>query len=79
MFSVAKQRLPETMREHRARLESAAAVATGKMTAGDAVRVYLEKIRVSASLKPRSKHYRGMIMDFIDRSWPALSERTCAK
>jgi integrase len=85
VFSVAKQRLPETMREHRARLESAAAVATGKMTAGDAVRVYLEKIRASASLKPRSKDYRGMIMDFIDRSWPALfgtdvrkvSERDC--
>lgn len=62
-----------------------AAVATGKMTVGDAVQVYLDKIRASASLKPRSKDYRDMIMDFIDRSWPALfgtdvrkvSERDC--
>ncbi len=61
------------MRKHRARLESVAAVATGKLTVGDAVRGYLEKIRASASLKPRSKDYREMIMDFIDRSWPAAT------
>ena len=85
VFSVAKQRLPEITREHRSRLESVAAVATGKMTVGDAVRVYLDKIRASALLKPRSKDYREMILDFIDRSWPTLfgtdvrkvSERDC--
>src|SRR6266487_53009 len=54
-FSVAKQRLPERMREHRAKLESATAVAIGKMTIGDAARVYLEKVHANVSLKPRSK------------------------
>jgi integrase len=85
VFSVAKQRLPETMREHRAKLESVAAVAIGKMTVGDAARVYLEKVRANVSLKPRSKDYRDGLIDFINRSWPALfgtdvrkvSERDC--
>ena len=55
VFSVAKQRLPDTIREHRAKLESATAVAIGKMTVGDAAQVYLGKVRASVSLKPRSK------------------------
>jgi hypothetical protein len=84
-FSVAKQRLPETIREHRAKLESVAAVTIGKMTVGDAARVYLEKVHANVSLKPRSKDYREGLIDFINRSWPALfgtdvrrvSERDC--
>ncbi len=44
VFSVAKQRLPETIREHRAKLESVAAVTIGKMTVGDAARVYLDEL-----------------------------------
>ena len=72
-FSVAKQRLPETMREHRAKLESVTAVAAGKMTVGDAVQVYLEKVRANVSLKPRSKDYRETMIDFISRTWPSLS------
>lgn len=84
-FSVAKQRLPDTIRNHRATLESVTAVANGKMTVGDAVEVYLAKVRTNVSLKPRSKDYRDMMVDFIGRSWPALfamdvrkvSERDC--
>lgn len=49
VFPVAKQRLPETVREHRAKLESVAAVASGKMTVGDAAQVYLEKVRGNVS------------------------------
>jgi integrase len=85
VFSVAKQRLPDTIRDYRAKLESAAAVSIGKMNVADAVEVYLEKIRYSVSLKPRSKDYRVMMIAFIKRSWPTLlttdvrkvSERDC--
>jgi integrase len=85
VFSVAKQRLPETIREHRAKLESITAVSIGKMTVGDAARAYLEKIRNSVSLKPRSKEYRETMIDFIDCSWPTfrdldvrkITERDC--
>jgi hypothetical protein len=64
VFSVAKQRLPETIREHRAKLESVAAVTIGKMTVGDAARVYLGKVHANASLKPRSKDYREGLIRF---------------
>ncbi|MDQ2659455.1 MAG: site-specific integrase [Verrucomicrobiota bacterium] len=60
------------MREHRVRLESVTAAAIGKMTVGDAARGYLEKVRANVSLKARSKDYREMMIDFINRSWPAL-------
>ena len=78
VFSVAKQRLPEKIREYRSRHESARAFADGKMTVGDAAEVYLRKVRASASLKPRSKNYREMILGFIKRSWPALLAILCS-
>ena len=71
-FSVAKQRLPDTLREHRSKLEVFAAFADGKMTVSDAADVYLHKVRASVSLKPRSKDYREMMIDFLRRSWPSL-------
>ena len=85
VFSVAKQRLPDTIREHRARFESATAIAIGKMTVGNAAQIYVEKVRASVLLKPRSKDYRELIIGFIQRSWPELfdidvrkvSERDC--
>jgi integrase len=85
VFSVAKQRLPDLVREHRSRVESNRAFTSGKMTVGDAVQVYLEKVNASVSTKPRTKQYRHMLIDFIKRSWPALfamdvrkvSERDC--
>jgi hypothetical protein len=72
VFSVAKQRLADKIREYRSRHESVKAFADGKMTVADAVEVYLRKVRASAALKPRSKGYREMMLDFIRRSWPAL-------
>lgn len=49
------------------------------MTVGDATQVYLEKVRANVSLKPRSKDYREMMIDFIRRSWPALFETDVRK
>lgn len=85
VFSVAKQRLAELKREHQSKVESFSAFANGKMNVGDAAEVYLQKVRANVSLKPRSKDYREMMIDFIRRSWPALmdtdvrkvSERDC--
>jgi integrase len=78
-FAVAKQRLPDTIRDHRATLESVVAFANGRMTVGDSASVYLGKVRASVSLKPRSKDYRGMMIEFIRRSWPGLMEMDVRK
>lgn len=72
VFSVAKQRLPDKIREFRARQESVKAFANGKMTVGDAAGSYEAKIDANASLKPRSKAYYKMVLGFIARSWPTL-------
>lgn len=79
VFSVAKQRLPDKIRECRSRHESSKAVAAGKMIVGDAVEVYLQNVRANASLKPRSKDYREKTVDFIRRSWPSLFETDVRK
>src|SRR4051794_39658934 len=49
------------------------------MTVGNAADVYLQKIRASISLKPRSKEYRELMTDFIRRSWPSLFETDGAR
>ncbi len=79
VFSVAKQRLPDKMREHRSRQESVRSFANGRMSVGDAVEVYLRKVQANVSLKPRSKDYREMMIDFIRRSWPSLLETDVRK
>ena len=79
VFSVAKQRLPDTIREHRANGESGKAFTNGKMTVNDAAVVYLAKVNASVSLKPRSKGYREMFIGSIRRSWPALFETDVRK
>jgi integrase len=72
VFSVARQRLPDKIREYRSRHETVKAFARGRMIVGDVVEAYLRKVRASVSLKPRSKDYRQMMIDFIRRSWPSL-------
>ncbi|MGI8890240.1 MAG: hypothetical protein ACR2G0_05585, partial [Chthoniobacterales bacterium] len=49
------------------------------MSVGDAVEVYLRKVQANVSLKPRSKDYREMMIDFIRRSWPSLLETDVRK
>src|SRR5262249_10199117 len=78
-FSVAKQRLPDTLRDHRSKIESLTAFTEGKMTVGNAADVYLQKVRANISLKPRSKDYRELMIDFIRRSWPSLFETDVRK
>jgi hypothetical protein len=48
-FSVAKQRSPDTLRDHRSKIESFTAFAEGKMTVGDAAEMYLQKVHANAS------------------------------
>lgn len=72
VFSVAKLRLPDMLRDYRSRAELAATAVTGKMRVEGAVEIYRAKTRADLSLKPRSKEYRETLVGFIRRSWPAL-------
>lgn len=74
VFSVAKQRLPDKIREYRSKQESIKSFANGRMTVGDAAEVYLRKVETNVSLKPRTKNYYVDMIDFVRRSWPALME-----
>ena len=76
VFSVAKQRLPDKMREHRTLNDSARSLVNGKMTVGEAAQVFLTKVDANVSLKPRTKAYYRMLFDFIKSSWPTLAEYT---
>ncbi len=79
VFSVAKQRLPDKMREHRARNESVKSFASGKMNVEAAAAAFLARLESNVSLKPRSKAYSRMLLGFVRRSWPALFEMDVRK
>ena len=85
VFSVAELRLPDKIKDHRKINEARRSFANGRMSFGDAVQVYRDKLAANPDLKPRSKSYYEMILNFIEKSWPALfrpdmrdiSERDC--
>ena len=74
MFSVAQLRLPDEVKKHRTVSESRKAFGNGKMTVGDAVQIYRDKLGVNPDLKPRTKQlYFLDILDFLLKSWPSLA------
>jgi integrase len=75
-ITVAMLRLTDLEREERQRAESQSAVASGKMTFGDALAVYRKRLDGDVSLKPRSKEYREERIAALLKSWPTL-EKTC--
>ena len=83
VFSVAKQRLPDKIREYRSRHESVKAFAGGKMSVGDAVEVYRGKVRAQRVAQaaverlPRNDvGFHSTLLAFAVRNRCAQSERT---
>ena len=75
--SVAKQRLPDQIREYCSRHEPVKAFAGGKMTVGDAVEVYRGKVSsesVAQAALERTERFAGrnkaMTKGVIDRKAP---------
>ena len=77
VFSVAKLRLPDTIKEHRKVSESRDRFRNGRMTVGDAIQIYKDKLELNSELKPRSKYYYGLVLNFIVKSWPGLADSDC--
>ncbi len=75
MFSVAQLRLPDALKESRRIEESRRRFGNGKMTFGDAVQIYRDKLDVNPDLKPKSKYYYRLMLDFISKPWPRVLEQ----
>ena len=74
LISVAKLRLNDLEKAERQAVECKDAVANGKMTFGQALEVFKERIKGDASLKPRTKEYYEQRMDALVKSWAGLAE-----
>jgi integrase len=71
-ISVAKLRLSDLEKEERQRAEVTRSSMTGKMTFGDALALYRQRLEADASIKPRTKAYRLERIKAILKSWPGL-------
>lgn len=71
-FTVAQLRLPDAVEECRKIEDSRQRFSNGEMSFGDAVQIYRDKLEVNPDLKPKSKSYYGLVLDFIVKSWPGI-------
>jgi len=74
---VAKLRLADLEKEERQKVENQSAVAltSGRMSFGDALSLYRERLKADPNLKPRSKEYREERISAILKSWPDLKDK----
>ena len=75
VFSVAELRLPDEIEECRKIEEARRRFGNGKMTVADAIQIYRDKLEVNPGLKPKSKYYYRLVLDFITKSWPAVLQK----
>jgi len=78
-ISVAKLRLSDFHKEERHRADAHKAVARGKMTFGQALETYRERLKGDQSLKNRSKTYREERITALLKSWPELEQTDVAQ
>jgi hypothetical protein len=65
--------------KERRRAENASALAKGKMTGGDAIRIYKERVQGRVDLKPLTKAYHSQRIDGLLKSWSALEKADLSK
>jgi integrase len=78
-LSVAKLRLGDFLKEENHRAEVVQSAARGKMTFGDAVIIYKERLTGAQHLKPGAKLYRENTIEALLKSWPSLSNTDVRK
>src|SRR5213595_1315545 len=79
VYSVAKLRLSDEIAEQRELAEASTNHSVGKLTLADVVQQYRERIESEPRLKPASRRYRLMTVDFIVKSWPAILTKKIGK
>ncbi len=70
--SVAKLKLADLEKEERARIEGRARVLDGKVTFGDLLAEYRERLAADHTIKPRTRQYRAERIAAMLKSWPEL-------
>jgi integrase len=78
-LTTAKLRLGDMLRQHRAKFEAGSALQNGKMSFGQAMHAYLDRVESDVSLKPATKRYRQMLSNFIVKTWPELKHTDVRK
>jgi integrase len=78
-ISVATIRLADELKKERQKAGSGMAVAHGRMTVGDAVAVYRQRLQGSPQLKAKTKSYHEQRLSTILKSWPGLEKLDMAK
>jgi integrase len=73
-LSVAKLRLTDFERAERSAVESRESVTQGRVTMGEAAKIYLERVQGDPSLKPRTVEYHNTRLNALFRSWPGLDQ-----
>ena len=71
-LGVAKLRLGDFLKDENHRAESLQSIARGKMTFGDAVVIYRQRLEQSQHLKDGAKLYRENTIVALLKSWPEL-------
>jgi integrase len=79
VYSVAKLRLADEIREQREVADAAIDRAAGKLTFADIVELYRDRVKSEPRLKPASRRYRLMTVDFIVKTWPSVFGRKIGK
>ena len=78
-LSVAKLRLGDLEKMERQRAESSADVTHGKLTFGEAVKIYRQRVSGDVSTKPRTKEYYEDRSAALLKSWPELEKTDIAR
>ena len=78
-ITVAQLRLADMEKSERQKALSANAVASGKMTFGDALAVFNNRVQQNPALKPRTKEYCAYRVSALLKSWPGLAEKDVSR
>jgi len=73
-LAVAKLRLGDFLKGENHRAEIVQSAARGKMTFGDAVVLYKQRLDNAQHLKPRAKEYRQSTIDALLKTWTGLKD-----
>ncbi|HWY41142.1 MAG TPA: site-specific integrase [Chthoniobacterales bacterium] len=79
VYSVAKLRLADEIREQREVADAALNQAAGKLTFADVIQLYRDRVESEPRLKPASRRYRTMTIDFIIKTWPSTLTKRVSK